>query len=435
MNQSDKSASHELDLRDLIRVFLKRKFFLIIFTAAALILGIVVSIFVLPKQYVATASITVTPQPLTTSITVLSQTTAATKVDEKLSFNDPFSFVKSPTKAEYLNRIKSTEVLQKVIDSLSLNTTPVALSSAITVSDVPASELINIMVIYPDAETARKIASTLCTVYKQFVTDNRNEQFVQASEFADTKIDAITLAYEDDLEKLDALLLEHDVEAILADTDRMTEELGDLNIQKDVLKTSIASDLDFIQSLEEYMTTQEGVTAEEFELLFKTAAGQSDNKTQIDFSLSEDALSKTVLEYKYIDAQIRVLSNTSELEALEATILGLEDELATSKAEYHRYNVDYERLNKGLSRDKSMLLAYDQRKTEIEVLLGDDRSASIVNVASEATASSQQISPSVIKNALIATVFGLALSGAIVYFKDFWWVNTGEVKPAGGSGK
>ncbi len=435
MKQPEKTVSHELDLRDLVRVFLKRKFFLIIFTAAALILGIVVSLFVLPKKYVATASITVSPQPLTTAV-----------LTEKVTISDPFFYVKSPTKAEYLNRIKSTEVMQMVIDSLSLNTTPEALRGAIIVNDVPSSELINITVIYSDADTARQIAGTLCTAYSQYVTNVRNEQFAKAKEFADGKIEEVNASYNEKKSALDLLLAEHDAEAILIDIERITEDIGENKTRRIVLETSIAADANFLLTLEDYYTSQEGISAEEFDLIIETAKSEgfieseeglrqnepanseSYAETQIALSLSADALSETMLSYKYISAQLNMLYASSELAALDAKILDLEEKLKSRKSEYNLYSTDFELLSSGLLRDKSMMLAYDQRRTEIDTLTLKDTSSAIINISSEATASSQQASPNLIKNALIATVFGLALSGAIVYFKDFWWVNTGELK-------
>lgn len=414
MKQPEKSVSHELDLRDLIRVFWKRKVFLIVMTVAALILGLVISIFILPKQYIATASITVTPQPLT-----------AAALTEKVTISDPFYFVKSPTKAEYLNRIKSAEVLQKVIDTLSLNTTTDALSSAITVSDVVSSELINITVIYSNPDTAKQIANTLCTVYRQYVAEVRNGQFAQAKDFADSKIEEVNSSYDENMANLEVLLDEHDIEAISADITRITEDIGESKTRKFVLETSLVADSDFVKSLQEYYFAQEGITAEEFDLLIETANSLSLDKTQIDLSISEDALSQTLLSYKFISAQLNLLSASSELAALEIKLLDLEDELVARKTEYYMYNSDYELLNKGLLRDKNMLLAYDQRKTEIETLTAGNISSNIINISSEATGSSRQASPNVIQNVLIATVFGLALGGAIVYFKDFWWVNTG----------
>ncbi len=415
MNDSKKTVAQEMDLRDLIRVFWRKKVFLIIIAAAALILGLVISLVILPRQYVATASVTISPQPIVPAALV-----------EKVTISDPFSIVKSPTKAEYLNRMKSQEVLQEVIDSLSLNTTTDALRGAITLTDVPASELINITVVYSDPATAKQIASTLSTVYKDYISEVRIGQLAKAKDFADTQIANVQSSYDEKLENLELLSDAHDIEAVSADIKRISEYLNGSETKRLTLETSMNADLAFIQWIETSYTFTDGLSAEDFQMFLEMPNKPDIERTQIDLKVSEDSLSQTLILYRYVSAKMNLVSAATEKIVLDARISELEEELDMLEAEYKQYSSEYEMLNREILRDKSVLLAYDQRKTEIETLISGDTSSAIVNVSSEATASSQPVSPSLLKNGLIALAAGIALGVAIVYFKDFWWTRTVE---------
>ena len=410
MSDPVKAATHELDLRDLVRVFWKRKIFLIIVVAAALALGIAVSLFVLPKQYVATASVTVSPQPVSPAALV-----------EKVTISEPFSFVKSPTKAEYLNRMNSQEVLQGVIDTLSLPETPDALRSAITLTDVPSSELINITVVYGDPDTAKKIADTLSSAFKAYVSELRVSQLTAAAEFADARIATTQSSYDEQLAELESLEDAHDIGTLAGDITRAKTYLDLCETRRLELDTSINKDAAFVKWIEETYDFANEISPEDYQVILESATRLDVEPAQMDIMVSGDSMSETVVLYRYVSAKMNLLSAATEIRVLNESIPELEAELDALENEYDQYSNQYDMLNRDLIREKSVLLAYDQRKTEIETLISGDTSTSIVNISSEAVASAQPASPSLLKNVLIAAAAGIALGGAIVYFKDFWW--------------
>ena len=90
----------ELGIRDFLKIFWKGRILIIVLTIAALLISGVLSLFILPKEYRATATISVSPQKPTPSA-----------LGRNVSIDDPFNWIATKTKADYMSGLLSEELL------------------------------------------------------------------------------------------------------------------------------------------------------------------------------------------------------------------------------------------------------------------------------------------------------------------------------------
>ncbi|NLO63166.1 MAG: hypothetical protein GX099_07060, partial [Clostridiaceae bacterium] len=172
MSLNETEPVRELNIRDFINIFWKRRVMIIAFMVAAAILSGVLSIFALPKEYQAVASIRVTPQNLSPA-----------PLAEKVTIDDPFSNFTLLSKADYLKRINSSQVVTQVIDELHLNMTPAELMSSIRVSDVTGTDLVQVAVIASDPQTAERIADAVISIFAYLVKSERRDDLEESRSF------------------------------------------------------------------------------------------------------------------------------------------------------------------------------------------------------------------------------------------------------------
>ena len=141
-----------IDLREIFFA-IKRKIFLII--AVGLLCGCLYgayTAFLIDPVYTSTAS-----------ILVLSKETTLTSIaDLQLG---------SQLAADYQVLIKSTSVMEDVIDALDLEMTPEALRASITINNPEDTRILEVSVVNTDGELAKKITDKVAEVSSEYIGD------------------------------------------------------------------------------------------------------------------------------------------------------------------------------------------------------------------------------------------------------------------------
>ncbi|MEE3807097.1 MULTISPECIES: YveK family protein [Lysinibacillus] len=162
--------NEEMTIQSLIKVLLKRWFFILMLMLLSMGIAILISYYIQTPIYEAETQLLVNQKSYENQ-----QLVGAQNVDTDLRLINTYNVI-----------IKSPVILAKVIDVLSLDTTPDELMKQIEVSSANNSQVVNIRVQDKNEENAVKIANSIAEVFKEEIpvlmhVDNINILFVAQS--------------------------------------------------------------------------------------------------------------------------------------------------------------------------------------------------------------------------------------------------------------
>ncbi len=162
--------NEEMTIQSLIKVLLKRWFFILMLMILSMGIAILISYYIQTPIYEAETQLLVNQKSYENQ-----QLVGAQNVDTDLRLINTYNVI-----------IKSPVILAKVIDVLSLDTTPDELMKQIEVSSANNSQVVNIRVQDKNEENAVKIANSIAEVFKEEIpvlmhVDNINILFVAQS--------------------------------------------------------------------------------------------------------------------------------------------------------------------------------------------------------------------------------------------------------------
>lgn len=410
MSLNETEPVRELNIRDFINIFWKRRVMIIAFMVAAAILSGVLSIFALPKEYQAVASIRVTPQNLSPA-----------PLAEKVTIDDPFSNFTLLSKADYLKRINSSQVVTQVIDELHLNMTPAELMSSIRVSDVTGTDLVQVAVITFDPQTAERIADAVISIFAYLVKSERRDDLEESRSFISDKTDRLEDTLRDLGNRKKELLLEYDIEEVSLEIDRLKIQKNDADIRIEELRIQIRRDLMIVETLMDTFDWLEDVPASNVVIPFATSASPIRDRIVEYYEASDDTLNNVMIAAEYTEAQMRLVSASSEMAVLEEETQNMSVRIDEIEEVLVEKGEDYDDLLSSIALTRSRLNAYRQRKSEIDEFIDGVSGEGIIRTVSEATGSGVKVGPDVIKNVALAAVIGLVLGLATAYFVDVVW--------------
>lgn len=150
----------EIDLKDLLTIFLNKKAQIILIVLIFIALGVIYSYGFITPKYSATTSLLLAGSGAQTGIT---STNAITTTDVTLN---------SKLVATYSELVKSKNVLGQVISNLGINADYNTLKNNIKVTNVEDTEMIEITVTTDDPQSAAKIANETAKVFIEKVSDD-----------------------------------------------------------------------------------------------------------------------------------------------------------------------------------------------------------------------------------------------------------------------
>ena len=155
----------ELDLKELLSVFLKDKLIILLIVIVTTILGSIYSFYLVTPKYEASTTLILGRINNSTSETKTSTTDQITQSEISINSN---------LVSTYSELIKSRTLIQKVIDNLKLNLTESSVRNSISVSRISDTELIEITVKNEDGKLASKIANEIAKVFSSKVEEVYN---------------------------------------------------------------------------------------------------------------------------------------------------------------------------------------------------------------------------------------------------------------------
>lgn len=156
----------ELDLKEILKIFYDKKVLIIIITLLCMIIGGLYSYFMMEPMYKASTTIVLTKTDTTTT---------KMQMREEQSITERDILINQSLVATYSEIVKSSTVLEKVINNLShLNLNKGKLRNNVDVSSVEDTEVIKISVIDENPKDAAEIANEIATVFSKQVIEMYN---------------------------------------------------------------------------------------------------------------------------------------------------------------------------------------------------------------------------------------------------------------------
>ncbi len=425
MEANDYNAyPEEVSLREIIETLIKGRKLIIAITLIAVLISGIFSFFVIEPTYEA-------------SITLV--TSAATRVETPqmgkgvTGILDSISNFPTPTLDTYREQVKSTVILQNVLDELGIDPgklTRRALAEKINVEVVVNTNLIRIKVKDSDPKLAADIANSLARNFTIYVSDQAKEQALTSYQYLEKqmnvekdKLDQALTAYKEFLAQprsADELRAEADTRLQLI-TDFKTQFIQK-EVEENAKKAALASLQKELAVTEKILVTKKSLSEDAFlnsvvsdgtgkapaEAGQLTMESQEINPNYLEMEklISRLKAKITMLEAERQNVEAQVEQNSVELESLQI-------ELAEKQ---HQESI----LKRNINLAQQTYDAFYSKYEETRIAQSSQVGESSIMIASPAAEPSVPIAPRKMLNMAIAGVLGIMVSVFLVFMKDYW---------------
>jgi len=410
MNQQNDNQQGEISIRELIETIWKGKLIIAIVTIIAILASSIISFFILPEKYAATASLSIKP------ITIRMAT-----LDSTVSIIDYLAIMPSKTKTDYLGQVTSAQVLEKTIEKLNLKgssgtTLSVSeLSTMITVTDIANTDRITVSISITEPQKAALIANTLSQELGQIVADDYNLQIQEAADYISKQLSDAEVVLNEKTKALNDYRSENiNIDVLKKDIENLTGQIAEYKMDLQDLKTQIASDTIALQILESVSQSTDLISSEDYNLSISTD-GETANVI-----IPPDSLQDSLLTIDIYDMQTQLTYSMSKKDTLETQIPKMESALTESQAILTDQEYKYDGVYNDMDMAQKAYEAYQQRSREVLTYSSSDIGKSIVSISSEAPIPGGPISPNKKKIIAIAGILGFSLSVFFVLFRNYW---------------
>ena len=156
----------ELDLKELLALFGKKKWIILLIVLIITAIGLVYSFYFIEPKYESSTTL------------ILGRINASSENGDVLNDGEEITqseiSINSNLVATYSELIKSKTLIQKVIDNLGLDLSEQAVRNSITVSRISETELIEIKVRNSDMNLASEIANEIAVVFSEKIEEIYN---------------------------------------------------------------------------------------------------------------------------------------------------------------------------------------------------------------------------------------------------------------------
>ena len=156
----------ELDLKELLALFWKKKWIILLIVLIITVIGLVYSFYFIEPKYESSTTL------------ILGRINASSENGDVLNDGEEITqseiSINSNLVATYSELIKSKTLIQKVIDNLGLDLSEQAVRNSITVSRISETELIEIKVRNSDMNLASEIANEIAVVFSEKIEEIYN---------------------------------------------------------------------------------------------------------------------------------------------------------------------------------------------------------------------------------------------------------------------
>lgn len=411
----------EISLREMIEVLLRGKVTIAVITGVAVLVAGVLSFFVLPPTYEATATVMVNQAP--------QQPAQEQGTPEFLA---TLTRLPQMTIATYAAQVKNPVILRKVLEDLKLSEqyTIAQFAAKINVSTPKDTNLMEIKVEDKDPKLAADIANAVAMELVNFVS-NMNQQRVNLSaRMLKNQIAAEDQTIAQGAEELKNFLKEPDsVTELQADLDAKLKLLTDLKAQTASARIELASAEAGLREAEKSLAQTPPVIKTTKALaddayLSQVAAEKSGKSPAalggLKMESEEPNQAYMALQQDVAVRRARVAELRNQIAAAEASISSLEKDVRDIQVKLVDKQLKYEQLQQKVDTARQNYKLYNSKYAE--ALSASSLAAGEANLMllSQAYIPRRPVAPRKALNMAVAGVLGLMVSVFWVFFQEYW---------------
>lgn len=396
--------SEEIDLREILNVFKKRRKIIALITVISLFTSAVLSLFVLSPVYETKSKLLVTMATDDTRRTVAAE-------DDLESVISTVSRLPQLTINSYVEQLKSEALMQRVIEEMDIEDTlkPRQLASMVNVQAVPDSNIIEVKIQNTNPQFAVDALNRLNKEYLELLSENNQEQMSRSMVFLQEQKEEKDKQLEEALAKLKEFNSQpRGVEYLEKEFTLMADDLNQYNSQLDMLGVEIRQLQAGVNRLvEDLQDEAKTVTVNKYDpIAGETVISEELNPVYI--SLTEKLNEKEAL----------LAENMARREAIMAVTERMQRDINNLQAELSQKRFTQEQLQKEVDmlKETSNLLA--QKTTQTQIARSIDMGNTSVVVVSPAI-ESYQVKPNVKLNVAVALVLGLMIGVGLAFLLEF----------------
>lgn len=411
----------EISLREMIEVLLRGKVTITVITGVAVLVAGILSFFVLPPTYEATATVMVNQAP--------QQPAQEQGTPEFLA---TLTRLPQMTIATYAAQVKNPVILKKVLEDLKLGDqySIAQFAAKINVSTPKDTNLMEIKVQDKDPKLAADIANAVATELVNFVS-NMNQQRVNLSaRMLKNQIAAEDQTIAQGAEELKNFLKEPDsVTELQADLEAKLKLLTDLKARVASARIELASAEAGLREAEKSLAQTPPVIKTTKALaddayLSQVAAEKSGKSPAalggLKMESEEPNEAYMALQEDVAVRRARVAELRSQIAAAEASISSLEKDVRDIQVKLVDKQLKYEQLQQKVDTARQNYKLYNSKYAE--ALSASSLAAGEANrmLLSQAYIPRRPVAPRKALNMAVAGVLGLMISVFWVFFQEYW---------------
>lgn len=421
----------EISLREMIEVLLRGKVTIAVITGVAVLVAGVLSFFVLPPTYEATATVMVNQAP--------QQPAQEQGTPEFLA---TLTRLPQMTIATYAAQVKNPVILRKVLKDLKLSEqyTIAQFAAKINVSSPKDTNLMEIKVEDKDPKLAADIANAVATELVNFVSNMNQQRVSLSARMLKNQIAAEDQNITQGAEELKNFLKEPDsVTELQADLDAKLKLLTDLKAQTASARIELASAEAGLREAEKSLAQTPPVIKTTKALaddayLSQVAAEKSGKSPAalggLKMESEEPNQAYMALQQDVAARRARVAELRNQIAAAEASISSLEKDVRDIQVKLVDKQLKYEQLQQKVDTARQNYKLYNSKYAE--ALSASSLAAGEANLMllSQAYIPRRPVAPRKALNMAVAGVLGLMVSVFWVFFQEYW--RTSGTLPAQG---
>lgn len=430
----------EISLRDCIQIMINQKRIVAVITAAALLLSVILSFYVMDPVYEGKVIL------MASGINGKQQMPEqAEGVEAFLNTLSQYQYSQMSVET-YKEQMSNPQILQQTIDELKLsdkNITRRELKDMITLSTIKDTNLITITVRYSDKKLAASIANTLARKFTDFVSEKAKEQATKSSNYIKQQMDV-------EKENLDHVLLEYrtylsqprglnelqkELDSKLELITQYKSDLLNSNIEEQKLRASLTAAEGQLKNTPQKITVNRSLLDEPYmSQALEDSTGKS-SKDLFGVKVEAEEINEAYIELKKIASNLNVeLAKTvAQKNNLQKEITTLQSELETLQADLavrqHEDIIIQEKVKFAQDTYNAFLEKYEETRIARSSAIGD----SSIIVISPAVEPLKPVAPNKKLNVAIAGVLGIMLGVFVAFFREYW-KNSDKVTKSGAKG-
>jgi uncharacterized protein involved in exopolysaccharide biosynthesis len=417
---------NEISLRELIEALIKGRRLIAIITAISLAFSGIFSFFIQEPTYEAKTI-------LMASFATEKLTTLQNNAEDIAGILDTISAYPTMTIQTYKEQIKSSKILQLVINELDLGKYEInraKLREMIELETIKDTNLIAVKVTYRDPLLAVDIANTLAKEFTSSITDMTRQQASKSSLFLKGQLevemknlDESTLELKEYLSQprgANELRQEFDSKLLMLTT--FKTQLVEKEVELNKAKAALTASEKELKNTPQVIVTKKSVGQDPLlnQIIAETNGTSIKEAAQITMKSEEVNEGYITLSTKVSEYKIAVSQLSGEINMINTKINTTQKELENMQAEL----ADKEHIQALMQRKVELSQGtYDtflNKYEEIRIAESTEIGDSTINIISQAAIPEEPTNSSKALNLAIAGVLGFVIGAFISIFKEYW---------------